>query len=156
MEHLTTKEQQALKRALKKSVRLVPKKKQNPKCGSASNAGLEPVAWRRTDVDRTLVTENGDIAYGWELDGLPHEALFTQEQIEIAVKAEREACAKIAETAAKMMGDLGRQHELDGNSENMDRCYARSLQCTQVAADIRTRSNVKVRGGATDEQGAKQ
>ena len=62
---------------------------------SDSNGGLEPAAWRRTDVDRTLVTENGDIAYGWELDGLPHEALFTREQIEIAVKAEREACANV-------------------------------------------------------------
>ena len=126
MEHLTTKEQQALKRALKKSVRLVPKKKQNPKCGSASNAGLEPVAWRRTDVDRTLVTENGDIAYGWELDGLPHEALFTQEQIEIAVKAEREACAVavLAENDRTILED----YMLDAND------------CANV---IRERSNVQ-------------
>lgn len=62
---------------------------------------------------------------------------------ETATKAEREACAKVAEAAAMKMGDLGRQHRDDGNEENMDRCYARALQCTQVAADIRTRDNVE-------------
>lgn len=68
-------------------------------------------------------------------DGLDKDCIAT------AVAAEREACAQVAEAAAKTMGDLGRKHRDDGHEDSMDRCYARSLQCTQVAADIRARSN---------------
>lgn len=57
-----------------------------------------------------------------------------------SIAAERESCAKLAEAVAKTMGDLARQHLEDGNADSMDRCYARALQCTQLAADIRTRS----------------
>ena len=55
-----------------------------------------------------------------------------------AIKNEREACAKVAEKAARKWGDLARRHEKDGNNKNADRCYASSLQCIQVAANIRT------------------
>ena len=66
---------------------------------------------------------------------------FALEVAKRAVVAEREACAKLAEASAATMGDLGRQHRDEGHEDSMDRCYARSLQCTQLAADIRVRSN---------------
>ena len=71
---------------------------------------------------------------GWEAS--------CREAYEAGAKAERESCAILAEAAAAKMGDLGRQHRDEANEDSMDRCYARSLQCTQLAADIRTRSNV--------------
>lgn len=60
---------------------------------------------------------------------------------EFVIADEREACAQLAEAAAQKIGDLGRQHRDDGNEDSMDRCYAMALQCTRLAADIRTRSN---------------
>ena len=42
---------------------------------------VKPVAWRRTDTPRTTITENEDIAFGWELDGLFYEPLYTGEQM---------------------------------------------------------------------------
>ena len=56
---------------------------------------------------------------------------------ELVSAAEREACAKLAEAEAQRTGDLGRGHEKAGRRVMMSRCYARSLQCTQLAADIR-------------------
>ncbi|MFZ2301685.1 MAG: hypothetical protein WAW10_07430 [Gallionella sp.] len=51
---------------------------------SRSNAGLcvNPVAWRRTDTPRTTITESEDIAFGWELDGLFYEPLYTGRQMD--------------------------------------------------------------------------
>jgi hypothetical protein len=37
---------------------------------------LEPVAWRRTDTEKTIITEDERIAKGWQLDGLPFEPLY--------------------------------------------------------------------------------
>lgn len=75
--------------------------------------------------------------------GEPYDSMyvFARDAWTSAIAAEREACAKVAEAAAATMGDLGRQHRDEGSEDSMDRCYARSLQCTQVAADIRARSN---------------
>lgn len=104
---------------------------------SRSNAGLER-----------------DFEAWWESDGQflrsgggQYEKTFAYHAWIDSAKSEREACAKVAEEAAKKMGDIGRQHRDDGRTDSMDRCYSRSLQCTQVAADIRTRSNANITGG---------
>lgn len=93
------------------------------------HAMFEPVAVAGTD--------------GGDLVGRTGVALFATEGMtaQTLIDAEREACAQVAEAAAKKMGDLGRQHRDEGHEDSMDRCYARSLQCTQLAADIRARYN---------------
>lgn len=76
-------------------------------------------------------------------------------EVNEATKKEREACAMVAEAAAVKMGFLGRAHRDNGQPTSMDRCYARALQCTQLAADIRTRLGInqdhKARQAASPE-----
>ena len=39
----------------------------------------DPVAWRRTDTARSVITENSFIADGWKIDGLFFEPLYTEQ-----------------------------------------------------------------------------
>lgn len=93
-------------------------------------------------TDDEIVAVLAEVGAGWLMDeddeGCQTKAI--RHIVSSAIAAERESCAKLAEAAAKTMGDLARQHLEDGNADSMDRCYARALQCTQLAADIRTRS----------------
>ena len=43
---------------------------------------LEPVAWRRTDTPRSVMTEDDRIARGWAIDGLFFEAMVSQDTAE--------------------------------------------------------------------------
>ena len=56
----------------------------------------EPYCWHRTDLPKFTPTLNPEIKRGWDLDGLPSEALYLHAQI----PAEVELKAKIAELEA--------------------------------------------------------
>lgn len=60
---------------------------------STVGLGIAPVAWRRTDTARTVITENEETMRGWELDGLFFEALVPKD---IADVWQNEAAAVMA------------------------------------------------------------
>ncbi len=62
--------------------------------------------------------------------GMPEPALYTQKQLDAAVAAEREACAKVCEAKADMQDSAWRHGLTPTNGDLADMC----------AADIRARS----------------
>ena len=57
----------------------------------------EPYCWHRTDLPKFTPTLNPEIKRGWDLDGLPSEALYLHAQIpaEVAEQSDTELLAKI-------------------------------------------------------------
>jgi hypothetical protein len=69
---------------------------------------IEPVAWRRIDTPKSVITEDKIIANGWDLDGLFYEALVPLDNV-IELESEN---AKLRAFAQEIMeswpaGDLG-------------------------------------------------
>lgn len=64
---------------------------------------------------------------------------FANAAYKAGADAEREECAKLVDEEAEKMAKIGINHRESGFEDSMDRCYARSHQCTTIAEQIRQR-----------------
>lgn len=78
---------------------------------SDGGLGILPVAWRRLDTPRTVITENEDTVCGWKLDGLFFEALVPKDVSDTEILRLRQFLVTIRDTgltageAAQHAGD---------------------------------------------------